>query len=514
MKHKRRICIYSICLVVSLVFIWGLTKKTETSISNKTMDTSQEEHGSKNIDAVSYEMELSLDTDENSLTETVVMEINNNTDKPVSELCLRDMTPEALKYCEENYSEENKNLETKIISIVSKNSNEQLKYKYGEYKSVLYVELTGENIIEPNESGFITVQMKTDIPNRGDRFGYRETEKGKLYALSFCFPYLADNEKGEWIIEPFFDDGESRSNDLADYSVKLKIPESYEVAMTGKEEKVNDIFITTAKDVRDFAIVACDFMEKESFEVEGIRVNNYYLAGEYAEEYKEITNAVAKDSLSVFSKQIGKYPYEEIDIVPCLFGFGYGGMEYPGLIMANASSYFDGPLRDAISLEDKISHEIAHQWFYAAVGNREYSEGWLDEGFTTLLEKDVYGLSACEAHDLVKRYEPSYPSIEEKEKYRTECLEDAREFYKNFYFNVAPDKYPDEQYYGTEEYDGSYTFLQEVRVLLGDDIFMDFVRKYYEQFYMKIVKTEDVLKLLKEYNDSEEMDEIIKFYFR
>ena len=43
---------------------------------------------------------------------------------------------------------------------------------------------------------------------------------------------------------------------------------------------------------------------------------------------------------------------------------------------------------------------------------------------------------------------------------------------------------------------------------------MDFVRKYYEQFYMKIVKTEDVLKLLKEYNDSEEMDEIIKFYFR
>ena len=193
------------------------------------------------------------------------------------------------------------------------------KYKYGEYKSVLYVELTGENIIEPNESGFITVQMKTDIPNRGDRFGYRETEKGKLYALSFCFPYLADNEKGEWIIEPFFDDGESRSNDLADYSVKLKIPESYEVAMTGKEEKVNDIFITTAKDVRDFAIVACDFMEKESFEVEGIRVNNYYLAGEYAEEYKEITNAVAKDSLSVFSKQIGKYPYEELDIVPCLF---------------------------------------------------------------------------------------------------------------------------------------------------------------------------------------------------
>lgn len=513
-EHKKRICFYSICIIITIVFIWGMARKPETHTSNETTDTTQEEQDSNNIDAVSYEMELSLNTEENNLNEKVTMEIKNNTDKHVSELCLRDMTPEILKYCEENYSEDNKNLETKIISIVSKNSNEQLKYKYGDNKSVLYVELTGENIIEPNETRFITVQMNTDIPNRGDRFGYRETEKGKLYALSFCFPYLADNENGEWIIEPFFDDGESRSNDLADYYVTLKLPESYEVAMSGKEEKVTGMFITSAKDIRDFAIVACDFMEKESFEVEGIQINNYYLVGEYTKEYKEITKAVAKDSLSVFSKQIGKYPYEELDIVPCLFGFGYGGMEYSGLIMANASSYFEGPFRDAISLEDKISHEIAHQWFYAAVGNREYSEGWLDEGFATLLEKDVYGLSACEAHNLVKRYEPSYPSIEEKEKYRTESLEEAREVYENIYLNVAPNKYPDEQYYGTAEYDGSYTFLQEVRVLLGDDIFMEFVRKYYEQFYMKIAKTEDVLKLLKEYNDSEEMDEIIRFYFR
>lgn len=310
----------------------------------------------------------------------------------------------------------------------------------------------------------------------------------------------------------YFYDGESRSNDLADYSVVFHVPESYKVAMTGREKNMNGAIVSTAKNMRDFAIVACDFMEKDSFEIDGIQINNYYLDGKYTEEYRTIAKAVAKDSLSVFSKQIGKYPYDELDIAPCLFGFGYGGMEYPGFIMANASSFFDGPFYDAMSLEDKISHEIAHQWFYAAVGNREYKEGWLDEGFATLLEKDVYGLSSCDAHNIVKKFESNYPSV--KEKLRNESLQCAREFYEDIYINVAPNEYPDEQYYGTAEYEGSYSFLQEVRTLLGDEVFMEFVRKYYEQFYMKIATTQDVLNMLKDLNNSEEMESIIKFYFK
>ena len=38
-------------------------------------------------------------------------------------------------------------------------------------------------------------RMWTDIPARQDRFGVHRTKRGKLYLLSFCFPYLADNEQ-------------------------------------------------------------------------------------------------------------------------------------------------------------------------------------------------------------------------------------------------------------------------------------------------------------------------------
>lgn len=513
-EHRKRIFLSIIAIILVLIFIWIITKNPHTEKINPSVNVSTSESDKKYLDAVAYEMELWLDTSQNCLTEKVTMEIKNYTEKTVSELCIRDMTPEILKYCEENYSIDNKNLKTQIISISPKNSDENLAYKFGNDKSILYVQLDKKNCIEPNETAFITIQLKTDIPNRQDRFGYYETDQGKLYALSFCFPYLADNENGKWILEPFFDDGESRSNDLANYSVVFHAPDTYEAAISGKEKFEGGSIISTAENMRDFAIIACDFMKKETFEVKGIEINNYYLIGEHADEYKAITKAVATDSVSIFTEQIGNYPYNELDIVPCLFGFGYGGMEYPGFIMANASSYFDGPFRDAISLEDKISHEIAHQWFYAAVGNREYQEGWLDESFATLLERDIYGLADCDAHNIVKTFEPNYPSLKEKERVRTEIIEYARELYQDIHLNIPPNEYPEEQIYGTAEYDGGYAFLQELRLLLGNDQFMDFLRDYYKEFYMKTITTDDFLDFIKNYNNSNKMNEIVKFYFK
>ena len=368
--------------------------------------------------------------------------------------------------------------------------------------------------IKPGQRQTIKINMKTDIPNRGDRFGFRKTEKGTLYALSFCYPYLADNKNGKWVTDPYFDDGENRSSVLANYSVKFHVPNGYSVAMSGKEHTENGVSTVQLDSVRDFALVVCDFMKKETFQVDDITVNSYYVEGKFTEEYKTITKAVAEDSLRIFNKKIGRYPYNELDIVPCLFGYGYGGMEYPGFIMANASGFFDNPFFDALSHEEKIAHEIAHQWFYGAVGNNEYREAWIDEGFATLLEKDIYGLTDCNAHKIVASIEEGYPDIEEKKQIRQELIDYARDTYKGFHLNVPPHEFNEDRFYGDAEYNGSYSFLQEIRLLIGDDSFMDMLKKYYETFNMKTVTTKDALDFIKTYNNSEKMDEIINFYFK
>ena len=83
---------------------------------NSIEKTDKTESGIHFVDAISYNMELALDVKSQTLTEIVYMEIENKTDKALSEICIRDMTPSALKYIEEFYSEDNKNLKTQIFS--------------------------------------------------------------------------------------------------------------------------------------------------------------------------------------------------------------------------------------------------------------------------------------------------------------------------------------------------------------------------------------------------------------
>jgi aminopeptidase N len=60
---------------------------------------------------------------------------------------------------------------------------------------------------------------------------------------------------------------------------------------------------------------------------------------------------------------------------------GFMGMEYDGLIFlsdrAMAASY------GAQQRSQLVAHEIAHQWWYALVGNDQAAEPWLDEGLAS-----------------------------------------------------------------------------------------------------------------------------------
>ena len=104
--------------------------------------------------------------------------------------------------------------------------------------------------------------------------------------------------------------------------------------------------------------------------------------------------------------------------------------------------------------------------------------------------------------------------LKQKEETRTELIEYAREGYKGVHLNVPPDEFDEDRFYGDAEYNGSYSFLQEIRLLIGDDSFMDMLKKYYETFNMKTVTTKDALDFIKTYNNSDKMDEIINFYFK
>jgi hypothetical protein len=73
-------------------------------------------------------------------------------------------------------------------------------------------------------------------------------------------------------------------------------------------------------------------------------------------------------------RRLGPFPYPRL-AVAVLPGFD-GGVEYPAALMLG---HFEGHPHMA-------SHEVAHQWFYALVGNDQGRDPWLDEALAQYVE--------------------------------------------------------------------------------------------------------------------------------
>ena len=84
----------------------------------------------------------------------------------------------------------------------------------------------------------------------------------------------------------------------------------------------------------------------------------------------------AADMVDFYSELIGPYPFEKLAHVQAATRFG--GMEN-----ASAIFYSERRLASGSSMEGTVAHETAHQWFGAAVTEREWTELWLSEGFAT-----------------------------------------------------------------------------------------------------------------------------------
>ena len=89
-------------------------------------------------------------------------------------------------------------------------------------------------------------------------------------------------------------------------------------------------------------------------------------------------------------KQFGRYRWGRYDILVLPPSFPFGGMENPRLTFATPTV-----LAGDRSLVSLIAHELAHSWSGNMVTNATWRDFWLNEGFTTYLERriieDIYG---------------------------------------------------------------------------------------------------------------------------
>lgn len=174
------------------------------------------------VKATNYNMTVKLNTHKNQLTEKVTMHVVNNGNEPVKNLLVRNIANGVLKYDHQHFKIA-KNAKTTVKSISS--AGENLSYTTGKDKSNLFVDKS----LNAGESTDLTVNVVSSVPKRQDRFGYQNINGGKVYNLSFYFPYLSDYRNGKWNYHPYYDGGENRNTTVSNFHVSFYAPKSYKV---------------------------------------------------------------------------------------------------------------------------------------------------------------------------------------------------------------------------------------------------------------------------------------------
>lgn len=131
------------------------------------------------------------------------------------------------------------------------------------------------------------------------------------------------------------------------------------------------------------SLVAGPFVELAD-KLDGLPVTYYVLPGREQDGWRALGRTPRM--IRFFADRIGvAYPYEKYAQV-CVSDFIFGGMEN-----TSATTLTDMFMPDERMLPDYVgdslvAHELAHQWFGDLVTCREWSHGWLNEGFATYFE--------------------------------------------------------------------------------------------------------------------------------
>ncbi|MCV9388890.1 M1 family metallopeptidase [Reichenbachiella ulvae] len=186
--------------------------------------------------------------------------------------------------------------------------------------------------------------------------------------------------------------------------------------------------------------------------------------------------------------QIAPYPFDKLDHVESTTK--YGGMENAGCIFYRESS-----VNDKGEIVGLIAHEVAHQWFGNSASEAGWEHIWLSEGFATYYEyltiKAFYGLDsmralADEIELKIMDYEDSHPNQAVLNQ-NYEQLDDI--------LNAL-------------SYDKAGWMLRMLHHYVGEDLFNQIVKTYYEKYKYSNATTDDFIAVAEQVSGQD-----LKFFF-
>lgn len=289
-------------------------------------------------------------------------------------------------------------------------------------------------------------------------------------ALAHWFPLLAGYDEFGWSLDPVSRNGDPIFSNTALFDVTFSTPEGWQVAATGTEVETVTMNGTTSRrlisgPVRDFTVVTSNRFKSVSQVVAGTTVTSFYLPEDEAGGEAVLTYAAR--ALEIFNSFLPPYPYRQMVLAEVEL-YGAGGVEFPQMMMMGKALYGDDNRRNEHYLEFVTAHEVAHQWFYALVGNNQHLDAYIDEGLVQYLSSDVY-------------FSAEYGPDTGRRQYGLEVLMwylGALQSRGDTIVDQPTDDFESAAAYSTAGYAKGAIGFAEIRRQIGDDAFFAALRQY------------------------------------
>jgi aminopeptidase N len=288
-------------------------------------------------------------------------------------------------------------------------------------------------------------------------------------------------------------------SDKATVEFEVSVPAHYEVIATGDlvEEKPagknyklihwqSDVPLPTKVMVIGVADFAIDNIENNL----NIPLSTWAYPENTTEWFAFFRNST--EPVLFFTNSIGPYPFSKLANVQSTTIFG--GMENAGNIFYR-ENLLAGGQRD----EEIIVHEIAHQWFGNSLSEGNWYDVWLSEGFATYLTDLFYEYKY--GRDVFKRKMNSE---------RNMVIRYARRNYSPV-IDTTITEYMD--LININSYEKGAWVLHMLRKQLGDELFMNCIRTFYEKHKYSNAITEDFQDLV-EVLSGKDMDVFFEQWLR
>lgn len=368
---------------------------------------------------VDYEIHVTLDDQSHRLNGNIQIQYTNNAPESLSEIRMH-LWPNAYENPHTELGEQfiaDKDRQMLLAKAEDLGYMDSLSFQvngspvsweyHPEDKDIAILKLS-----QPLQSGqviTISTPFRVKIPSSDfSRLGHSE----QAYQLTQWYPKPAVYDKNGWHDMPYLNQGEFYS-EFGNFDVYITVPSNYIIAASGELQNADErayllnLAEETAKrtsfgtdltfppsdettktlhykmlNAHDFAW----FADKRFHVLHGEMQLPY--SGRTVETWSYFTNLEASlwmksieylnRSVMAYSNYVGEYQWSVAQAVEGALSAG-AGMEYPTITIIGQSG-------NGQALDNVITHEVGHNWFYGMLGSNERDYAWMDEGINSYYE--------------------------------------------------------------------------------------------------------------------------------